>query len=238
MATKDPRKQLPAHRGQSHTQLARPRPRPVAVAVPPPRRRRRRNAGGSISKTASSAGSKFVTTTIPAVGLGAGIGVAAIEIAKRYNVAPGKVGAVAGLVGGIGTLVAPKDSAWSSAAVAMAGVGIGLAVAERMQHPPQTLAPAPRQAGGYVTREDLNEALRRAMIEHQADTLGAIREEMRNAAVAYAPPHYTAQPHATYHAPPDEPEVGSWLDASPAPDASYEEEARNAGSWQYAAELN
>lgn len=162
---------------------------------------------------------------MPAVGGGAGVGVAALKIAEHFKASPAAVAAITAAVGTVGTILAPKGSALASMSSAVAGLGTGLAVIDLLQKP-HAQAQQPQQQrqadGGYVTREDLNEALRREMLRHHEQMMGAMRDELRNAAAAYAPQS------------PERPAFESWHDAPELP------EERNAEppieSWHYASE--
>jgi hypothetical protein len=165
----------------------------------------------------------IVTSTLPAVGGGAGLGVAALKVAEHFKVSPMAVAGTMAALGTVGTIFAPKNSALSSLASSMAGLGTGLAVIDVLQrpaHPPMQQQPQ-RQAGGeYVTREDLNEALRREMMRHHDQMLGAVREELRNAVSMYAAPAPSRQPDWR-----DAPELSEERNAEPVMEA-----------WRYATE--
>lgn len=247
MATKNPRKMLPAPRSTRPPSRA---PAPVVVRRPPPRRR---NAaiGSNMSKNLGNVGAA-------AVG-GAGLGAVALELAKRLRTSPSQppptmaVAVGTGVLGAVATALLPKGSPWSSLASAATGLGAGLAVIDFMQKPPAAMAPAVpvapaavpvrpaypvamRQADGdYVTADDLNQALRRAMLQQHEDTVRAVRAELRNAGgFAQQPMQYAPtsawQPSFVDNS---EPEPGSWQNA-PALPGDYD--ARNAGEWQNAAE--
>ncbi|MCU1279474.1 MAG: hypothetical protein JWM53_3020 [bacterium] len=132
------------------------------------------------------------------------------------------------MLGTAGTIFAPKGSALSSLSSSVAGLGTGMAVIDMLQRPPHPPAQAqqqPRQADGeYVTREDLNEALRREMMRHHEQVVGAMRDELRNAAASYAMP----SPQAYAPARP------SWMDAPELPEERNNEPIMEA--WRYASE--
>lgn len=164
---------------------------------------------------------------MPAVGGGAGVGIAALKLAQHFKASPTAVAAITAAVGTVGTILAPKGSALASMSSAVAGLGTGLAVIDLMQKPTPAAQPQPaRQAdGNYVTREDLNEALRREMMRHHEQMMGAMRDELRNAA-GYAQPAPAAPPQTWA------PMRESWHDAP----VLSEERNAEPEAWHYATE--
>lgn len=232
MATKT-HKLLPPHR--KHLPAARPPVARLPVVIHRPAKRRNASSGRQ-----SEVGRNLVQSTLPAIGVGATAGVAALKIAQHFRASPIAVAGITGALGVVGTVFAPKGSMLASASAAATGLGAGLALIDLMQKPTAPAAAqqqAARQANGdgtYVTRDDLNEALRRAMFQQHEDTIGAVRAELRNAAGAFAPqPPQASLPWT----PVQEPSPGSWLNAPSLVNDSYAEtESRNAGGWQFASE--
>jgi hypothetical protein len=138
-----------------------------------------------------------MTSTLPAVGGGVGVGLLALQLAKRANLSPAVVAGITAGVGAIGTILAPKGTAQNFFS-SVAGLGAGLTAIDLTQAKPAAAQPpqqhqlpaqqqhgppvAQRQASGeHVTREELNEALRRAMIDSNAQMAQHIEGAMRNA---------------------------------------------------------
>jgi hypothetical protein len=178
----------------------------------PAKRRKPRNAGFGSGKI----GNAIMTSTLPSVGGGVGVGLLALQLAKRANMSPAAVAGITAAVGAAGTILAPKGAAQNFFS-SIAGLGAGLTAIDLSQKPgaqqqqqkqiPQQHGPevAHRQAtGDYVTRDDLNDALRRAMIEHNEQIAQHIEGAVRNA-------------------------MGIRVDAPPPPPAYDYEERRDAG---------
>jgi hypothetical protein len=119
----------------------------------------------------------------------------ALELAKRGNISPANIAAITATVGAAGTLLAPSGAAQTLAASVL-GLGACLFAVDRMQPPaarpaaptPAALPPAAaarpalaqRQADDtYVTRDELQEALRRVMFEHSAQMADHVEGAVR-----------------------------------------------------------
>jgi hypothetical protein len=191
-----------------------------------------------------------MTSTLPSVGGGVGVGLLALQLAKRANMSPAAVAGITAAVGAAGTILAPKGAAQNFFS-SIAGLGAGLTAIDLSQKPsapgqpqkqiPQQHGPevAHRQAGGeYVTREELNESLRRAMIEHNAEMAQHIEGAVRNAMGLRGPVEVPPPPPAyEYEERRDAGEVmrEAWHDAPPA-EHHYEHNAapHDAEAWHFA----
>jgi hypothetical protein len=139
-------------------------------------------------------------TALPALGVGAAGGAAALKIAQATKASPTAVAGVIAALGGIAAAVSKKGGTVNTMAVATAGLGAGLATIDFMQKPPAQPAQqhpaqqhpqqvAHRQAE-LVTKDELNAAVRELVELHR---------ETRNAmGVMVSPPPAQPVEHEHY----------------------------------------
>lgn len=164
--------------------------------MPAPKKKRRNASFGSGATMQNIMG-----TALPALGVGAAGGAAALKIAQATKASPMAVAGVIAALGGIAAAMSKKGGTVNAMAAAAAGLGAGLTTIDIMQkqpaqqqqqHPAQQQHPqqiAHRQAE-LVTKDELNAAIREMVEMHK---------EMRNAFVMMAQP--AAVEHED-HAPP------------------------------------
>jgi len=152
--------------------------RRAAPAKPAKRKRRNASFGGGTMQN-------IMGTALPALGVGAAGGAAALKIAQATKASPAAVAGVIAALGGIAAAVSKKGGTVNTMAAAAAGLGAGLttidimqkpaAQPQQQQHPAQQQHPqqvAHRQAE-LVTKDELNAAVRE-LVELHKETRNAM----------------------------------------------------------------
>lgn len=129
-----------------------------------------------------------LANVIPAIGAGAGLGIGALELAKRAGLTPTATAAIVTAAGLAGTALAPKG-ALHTASTAVVGLGAGLLALDLWQNRSAYSAAnktaaetreAPRRQAGYVTRDEVQAAVREQLGQYH-DALSAQLADLRNA---------------------------------------------------------
>jgi hypothetical protein len=169
--------------------------------VAPPKKKKRRNA----SIAGGQLGANLMGVAVPAIGIGAGAGFGLLKLAESTKMSPMALAAAGAAVGTIGVAVTKKGPI-QQAFAGLAALSSGLTLIDALQrkpaapaqqqpqqpqqqHPQQVAQQQHRQAQArYVTPEEMNDALKRAMMESHEATVGQLKEELRNAFAMYQRP--------------------------------------------------
>lgn len=139
-------------------------------------------------------------TALPALGVGAAGGAAALKIAQATKASPTAVAGVIAALGGIAAAMSKKGGTVNTMAAAAAGLGAGLTTIDIMQkpaqpaqqqHPAQPAQQHPQQVAHrqaeLVTKDELNAAVRE-LVELHKETRNAMVEHF-----AYEPERRDAE---------------------------------------------